>query len=159
MIFLWPMSTSQTRAAAIFVLAVSTLAAQSAADWNTVKALAPGTQIRLQAPPRKLAGKIRSVTDDTLVLQSGAGEQTVMLSQITRIEAKKTSHRKRNVLIGLGVGAGIGLGIGLAARSCSGFGCIGHTAVEAGAPPVFAVLGALVGAVLPTGGWRDIYRR
>jgi len=157
MIIFSPMPRNQTRAAAALVLAACTLPAQSTANWNAVKALAPGAQIRMEAAPRTMTGQIRSATDDAIVLLSGAGEETVMRSQVTRIAVKKPGHRKRNVLIGLGVGGGVGLGIGLAAKSCSGFGCIGAGDVEAGAPPILAALGAIVGAVLPTGGWRDIY--
>jgi hypothetical protein len=143
--------------AAIFVLAASTLAAQSAADWSAVKALAPDARIRVETPSRKVTGQIQSVSDDAIVLRSDAGGETVMRLQVIRIAAKKAGHRGRNVLIGLGVGGGVGLGVGLSARSCKGLGCLGSTAVEAGAPPIFALLGAIVGAVIPTGGWRDIY--
>jgi hypothetical protein len=111
----------------------------------------------MEAAPRNMSGQIQSVSDDAIVLRDAAGEETVMRSQVTRIAVKKTGHRKRNVLIGLGVGAGVGLGIGLGASSCKGFGCLGAEIVEVGAPPIFAILGAIVGAVFPTGGWHDIY--
>lgn len=152
------MPNTQVRSATLLVLAAGTLLAQSAADWNVVKGLAPGTQIRTEAAAHKVSGQVESVGDDAIVVRTGAVRETATRSQITRVAVKKPGHRKRNILIGTGVGAGLGLGVGLAAKSCTGIGCIGSTAVEAGAPPVFAALGAIVGAVLPTGGWRDIYR-
>jgi len=152
------MLSAQIRAGTVLVLAASTLLAQPAADWNVVKGLPPGTRIRTEAAAQKITGEVDSVGDDAIVVRTVAGQKTMTRSQITRLAVKKPGHRKRNVLIGLGVGAGVGLGLGIAAKSCTGFGCIGSTAVEAGAPPVFAALGAIIGAVLPTGGWRDIYR-
>jgi hypothetical protein len=61
------------------------------------------------------------------------------------------------VLIGLGIGAGAGGVLAIAASTCNGFGCIGAIAIEAGAPLTFGAIGALVGALIPAGGWREIY--
>ncbi len=152
------MHASLIRAAVVSTLAASTLTAQSGTDWNTVKALAPGTQIRMETAPRKVSGQLLSVSDEAIVVRSGGREDSVRRSEVTRIAVKKPGHRKRNVLIGLGVGAGAGLGIALAVNSCHGIGCIDSGVIEAAAPPILAVLGAIVGAIIPTGGWREIYR-
>jgi hypothetical protein len=147
------------RAATLAFLAASTASAQSA-DWGVVKALAPGTQVRAEAAGRKVTGQILSTSDSAMVLRTRAGEQTVLRANAGRVAVKKKGHRGRNVLIGLGIGTGAGLGIGLAARShCSGFclnpvsnGLVVGAGIGAG-----AVIGGAVGAIIPTGGWREIY--
>ena len=108
----------RTRAAAVLVLAVTTLLAQPSADWNVVKALTPGTRIHVEVRPRTVSGQVRSVSDDAVVLQSGAGEETIARSQVSRLAVKQRGHRKRNVLIGLGVGVGAGAGIAVDASTC-----------------------------------------
>jgi hypothetical protein len=145
-----------TRVVALLLLAASSLAAQSA-DWAVVKSLIPGTQVRLEAPHR-LSGQIRSVSDDALVLRSGGREETVPRTQVVRLDVKKRGHHKRNALIGALVGAGVGAGIAAKSASCSGFDCIGSRAVEVGAPVGLGALGAVIGAVIPSGGWRQVYR-
>ncbi len=146
---------------AILLVAAATLAAQSTADWSAVMALPPGARIRVEAPPRKLSGRLLSAAADAIVVRSGAREERVARSQISRLDARRNSHRKRNVLIGIGIGTGAGLGLGLAARtSCTGF-CISPVSngVVVGAGiAAGALVGGIVGAVLPTGGWREVYR-
>jgi len=144
-------------AGAILLLAPCALVAQ-AGDWSTVHMLAAGAEVRVEAGGRRIRGRVRSIEDDQIVLRLGAREQPLPRAEVTRIDLKKRSHRGRNALIGLGVGAGVGIGIGVAASRCSGFGCIGSRAVEIGAPVGLAALGAAIGAVLPTGGWQEIYR-
>jgi hypothetical protein len=151
----------------VFILAASTGAAQVPAtaqvpapqetDWNVVKSLPPGTQLRIDAAPRRVTGALQSVTADSVVLRSAAGEETVMRSQVARIAMKKTGHRGRHALIGLAIGGGTGTVLAIAAASCKGFGCIGATAFEIAAPIACALVGTLVGAVIPAGGWREIY--
>jgi len=145
---------------ALLAVAASMLSAQSVTEWSAVKALNPGARIRVETAPRKLSGEFRSASDDALVLRAGAGEETVVRSQVTRIAVRKPGHRKRNAIIGLGVGAGVGLGVGAAARShCTGF-CINPVSngvvVGAGAA-AGGLVGVVVGAIIPTGGWRDLY--
>jgi preprotein translocase subunit YajC len=150
------------RTAAALVLMAAMVAAQThAKDWNTVKALAPGTEVQIMAGSRTVRGKIDRVTDDTLVVTSGKGQEMFTQAEVTQVSVKKPGHRKRNALIGLAVGTGAGLGIGLAADRCSGS-CFGpnlNGVVTAG----FAVAGALVGTIIcvaiPSGGWREVYKR
>src|SRR5580700_577420 len=81
-------------------LVATALAGQTnLANWNTVKALKPGTDVRIAAGPRTVRGIVDRITDDTMVV---------------------TGHRMSNALIGLGAGTGVGLGIGLDARSREG---------------------------------------
>lgn len=148
------------RFAAALALAVATAAAQTtAATWNSVRALPAGTEVRIAAGARTVRGKIDRVTDDALAVTSGNGQEMFSQQEVSRVWVKKPGHRKRNTLIGLGIGAGAGLGVALAASSCSGFSCIGSSAVEVGAPVALAVVGTAIGAVIPTGGWREVYRK
>lgn len=76
-----------------------------------------------------------------------------------RVSLKKNGHRMRNALIGLGVGAGVGVGVGAAAdTNCTGL-CFGGNFGKAIFTPLGAVAGVLVGALIPTGGWREIYKK
>lgn len=148
------------RFAAALALLVATAAAQpTAASWDSVKALTTGTDVRILAGPRTVRGKVYRITDDTLAVTSGKGQEMFTQQDVSRVSVKKPGHRKRNALIGLGIGAGVGLGIGLSASSCTGLGCIGADAVEIGAPLALAVVGTAIGAVIPTGGWREIYKK
>jgi hypothetical protein len=103
---------------------------------------------------------LQNVTDDSLVLNSGAGLETFSMTQIERISVKEKGHRGRNALVGLGVGAGIGLVLGAVGDANCGTGCTvpKHFGIEA-IPPLFGGVGALVGAIIPSGGWREIYKR
>jgi len=143
---------------AVLALAASVLSAQSVTDWGVVKALAPGTQVRVQGA-RKVTGRVQSASEEAIVVRSGAREEQVARAQVARIAVKKRSHRGRNTLIGLGVGAGAGLGLGLAER-CTGncFSVIPNGAIVGAGVTAGAVLGTVIGAVIPTGGWREIYR-
>ena len=148
------------RFAAGLALIMATAAAQTtAATWNSVKALPAGSEIRIATGPRTVRGKIDRITDDALTVTSAKGQEMFTQQEVSRVWVKKPGHRKRNALIGLGVGAGVGLAFGIAALSCKGFGCIGASAVEIGAPLAFGVVGTAVGAVIPTGGWREVYRK
>ena len=132
-------------------------------SWNNVQAISPGTEIRITGPrPGTLRGTLQSVTGDFLALNSSAGQETFERQQITRVAIKKQGHRARNTLIGLGVGAGAGLGIGAAAdhdcASKGGFFCPNNFG-KAILTPFGAAVGALVGALIPSGGWREIYKQ
>ena len=131
-------------------------------SWNNVQALSPGTEIRITGPHAGvIRGTLQRVTDDSVVLSSSAGQEMFARRQVTRISVKEKGHRGRNVLIGLGVGAGAGLLLGAVGDhncgsnlNCNVPGNFGKTYL----PPLFGAVGALVGAVMPTGGWRDIYK-
>ncbi len=130
--------------------------------WNNVTAISPGTAIRIAGPrPGTIPGILQSATADSLALSSNAGQETFSREQITQVSVKKPSHRARNALIGLGVGAGAGLGIGAGAdHSCAAHGCfLGNNLGKEIFTPLGAIVGALIGAVIPTGGWRAIYKQ
>ena len=136
-------------------------------DWANVRSLAAGTNIRVYLTSSgNENGKIVSVADDAVVVDTGKGTQTIARNSIARLSARKT-HRVRNALIGAGIGAGVGLGIGVGIDSSvfnsplcptSNAGCsVARHGKEIGAAG-FGILGALIGALIPGGGWQDIYR-
>ncbi|MGI8746385.1 MAG: hypothetical protein ACR2NN_28170 [Bryobacteraceae bacterium] len=136
--------------------------AAQAQSWNNVTSLSTGAEIRIAGPHSgSLRGTLQSVTDDALVLNSSSGTETFTRQQVTRVSVKKPGHRARNTLIGLGVGAGAGLGIGAAAdHSCASKGCFfGPNFSKAILTPFAAGVGALVGALIPSGRWREIYKQ
>lgn len=147
-------------AAVLFVFAATVAAQTTAADWNTVKTLVAGTDVRIASGSRTASGKLGRVTDETIVVNSGKGSEMFTQQEVTRVSVGKQGHRARNALIGLGAGAGVGLVVGLAARSGSGgFGPNLDNLVTTVLAVGGAVGGIIVGAVIPTGGWREIYKK
>jgi len=138
--------------------------AQSAQDsWDNVKQLKPGQQIRVVLNDAKsYTGQMGSVSDEGLVIRTGGGEQTLERQNILRVSSQGKSHRGRNALIGLAVGAGAGVVIGVASPELGQGKCAQGSCINAEAPTltgfVGAAAGTALGAVLPTGGWHDVYR-
>ena len=149
------------RLGVLLVFVATSLAAQTnATDWNTVKALTTGTQVRISAGARTVRGEIERTTDDVLVMTSRKGQEMFDREQISSVSVRKPSHRKRNTLIGLGVGAGAGLAIGIATRPSSGqWEIISPDVVVAGLVAAGEIGGTLVGVILPSGGWREVYKK
>jgi hypothetical protein len=146
-------------AAALLLLAATVAAQTNASSWNTVKALAAGTDVRILNGSRTVSGKIEGVTDETIVVNSGRGQETFQQQEVMRVSLKKKGHRARNALIGLGAGAGVGFGVGAAADAgCSNF-CFGGNFGKAIFTPLGALAGVLIGVLLPSGGWREIYKK
>jgi hypothetical protein len=139
-------------------VATTAVAQKSVGDWNTVKALATGTDVRITAGSRTVSGKIDRITDDSLVMTSGKGSEMFAEQDVTRVSVGKKGHRGRNALIGLGAGAGTGLGIGLASR-CSGFCFFPNGPITAAVTVAGGLAGTLVGALIPTGGWREVHEK
>ena len=107
------------RFAAMLAFVATTVAAQ--ADWNTVKALTTGTDVRIMTGSRTVRGRIDRITDETLVVTSGKAQETFTQQEVMRVSLKGDNHRGRNALIGLGAGAATGLIIGAATYSdCKG---------------------------------------
>ncbi len=149
------------RLGVLLALMATTLAAQTnVADWNTVKALTTGTQVRITVGSRTVRGEIDRTTDDALVVTSGKGQEMFDRQQVSVVSVKKLSHRKRNTLIGLAAGTGVGLGIGIATRPKPGqLEVITPGAITAGFTAAGAIGGTLVGVIIPTGGWREVYKK
>ena len=156
------MDALRRRLAATFLLLAAAATAQTnASNWNTVKGLTAGTDVRIMTGSRTVSGRIDRISDDTLVLASEGGKEVFKPQEVARVSIRRESHRRRNVLIGVGIGAGGGLALGAAAAgTCSGTICGGHgPAVIAGVAGAGALVGILIGSVIPTGRWREIYRK
>jgi hypothetical protein len=145
----------------MLILMAAAAAAQTN-DWNTVKALATGAEVRITADTRTVRGKVLRVSDESIVLASGKGQEMVSKQEVLRVRLRGDSHRGRNSLIGLGVGAAIGVIIGAAAhQDCTGW-CFFYTSrgVDmAGAGIAFGGIGAGVGALISTRSWLEVYRK
>ena len=131
------------------------------AAWDKLKQLSAGHQVQVvQNGAKSTTGNFRSVTDEAIVVGTASGEQTINRQSVLRVSSKGKGHRMRNALIGFGIGAGAGAGIGAGLDgSCTGS-CnnwFPNLGVEI-FTPVGAIAGGIVGAVLPTGGWHEIYR-
>jgi hypothetical protein len=144
----------------VFALAAS--AQSPAQNWNNVKALAAGTAVRISVGSRTVKGQVQGAADDSLAVDSGKGQEMFTRQEVMRVSVKNKGHRGRNALIGLGAGAAIGVVVGVAShQNCTGF-CILYTTrgQDAGIGAIiFGVIGTAVGALLPTGGWREIYKQ
>jgi len=123
------------------------------ANWENLKQLAPGQQIRIVLNDAKsYEAKFQNVTDDGVVVRLATSEQTFPRQSVLRVSTKHRSHRLRNALIGAGAGVGTALGIDAAAcPDCT-------TGTWAGDTVGCGLLGAAVGALVPTGRWYDVYR-
>jgi len=154
-------------------------------SWDNLKSLTPGQEIRVEMNNVKsylgefpvvmnnvkyYQGEFESLSDNGITLRQTAGEQTLARKDVLRISWKGQNHRTRNAVIGAVVGAGAGLGIGLAANNVIWSHANCYLGVfycdyppnphwEIIGPPVVALAGAAIGAVIPSsGGWHEVYR-
>lgn len=139
-------------------------------DWANLRLLTAGEEIRVIVTGRQtIRGTFRSLSDETLVVVQPSGDKVLAQSAVTSVSLKKRNHRIRHILIGLGIGAAGGLAAGAGLDSAfpcryMDLGCVPQPNVgkypsgKEITTPIGAVLGLAVGALLPTGGWREIYR-
>ena len=130
-------------------------------EWSVVQRLTSGQELKIAIKDGgSRHGFLDSANDGGIVIRSGKAEQTLSRDQVARILVKGNGHRGRNALIGAGIGAGAGLGAGAAVdNDCTktSIVCTGNKG-KAILTPVFGLLGAGIGALLPSGGWREVYR-
>jgi hypothetical protein len=157
------MSKPVCAAAVFFFFALTAAAQPPARSWNNVKALSVGTSVRISVGSRTVNGQVHATTDDSLALDSKKGQEMFTRQEVMRVSVKKTSHRGRNTLIGLGAGAGIGVVVGVASlhQDCTGICFLNPTRGQAAGigAILFGVIGTAVGALIPTGGWREVYKQ
>jgi len=134
---------------------------QGQSEWSVVQQLTSGQVVRVALKDgASRRGSFESATDSGIVIRSGEGEQTLARDQVKRVSIRSKGHRGRNALIGAGIGAGAGLGIGASIdNNCSktSIVCTGNKG-KAILTPAFGLLGAGIGALIPAGGWREVYR-
>ena len=163
------MSTQNKLVACFLALCVPGFPQSSAlphkkADWNKVTSLARAAEVRVElSDSRLVSGGVLSVTEDSLAVNSASGQETFTRRQVLRVSVRKPSRRGRNMLIGLAMGAGAGVGLGAAAvsqQNCSIF-CDNRIDAAAVGISTFvgAGIGAVIAAVIPTGGWHEVYRQ
>jgi hypothetical protein len=127
--------------------------------WGNLKQLAPGQETKVVLnDATSYQGKLQSVSDDVLVIHTGNGNQTFTRQSVARVSIKRRGHRGRNALIGAALGAGAGLGVGAAIDHCGSkpAPCFGNKG-KAIATPLFALIGAGIGALISRGGWQEVY--
>lgn len=133
-----------------------------ARDWAGVEALSPGMEVRVRlATSGAVDGKLESVTETALMVNSAKGRRSIDRQQVTRVSVRTKARRKRSLLIGLAVGAAGGVAFGGAAAAiCQGSLCGGHgVALVAGSAVGAAIIGSLIGAAVSHAGWREVYRQ
>lgn len=147
------------------VACASLAAAQSGgenAKWENSSQLAPGQRIRVVLNDAKTyEGKWQSMTDEAIVVRLETGDQSFARQNVLRVSTKGTSHRGRNVLIGLAIGAGAGVIVGVASPefgqgTCAQGSCVNAASVGLGGF-LGGALGTGIGAAIPTGGWHGVY--
>ena len=137
------------------LLAAVCASAADTSDWSNIGGIARADEVRvIKSDGKSLRGQFSAVTTDSLVVIAGGASQTIARTDVKRVSTKKKGHRVRNTLIGAGVGTAVGAAIGASAHNDEGFFAIAEEVLI----PSGAAVGALIGAVIPTGGWRDVYR-
>ena len=138
-------------------------------SWDNLKSLVPGEETLVVTNDVKShQGKFESWSDSGITLRQKKGELTLARKDVFRVsQMVGHNHSTRNALIGMTVGATTGAAIGLKhyyrPRNCTlgpDFNCgyPNNLNLLAWLTPVSALGGAAVGGLLPTGGWRDVYR-
>ena len=140
----------------------SALRAQTNQAWANLRGLNAGWKIQIvEMNSKKHSGAFVSFSETAITFQDIAGAQTIPRQNVRKVKLGTNKRRLRNTLIGaaVGVGAGAGLGVGASAdASCKSF-CFGGNIGKAVFTPMGALVGVLIGALIPTGGWREIYKK
>jgi hypothetical protein len=129
------------------------------ANWGNLTKLASGAQIRVVLMNGKsYTGELRSLSDEVIVVELGHGERAFERQNVFRVSTRGKSHRLRNTLIGAAVGVGAGFAFGGLAEYENYFHFDKEDQNYTIFAPSFTVVGTIIGAALPTGRWRVLYR-
>jgi hypothetical protein len=143
--------------------AISTLSLASEpqtrkANWDNLKGLAPGDEIKIAVKNGKPeTGTLRGVTEDGIVLRLTTENRLFERPSISAVFTKHEGHRARHALIGALAGAGAGFAIGAVSDVHDRTNWILPGIGKAFFTPAGAVVGVTFGALLPSGSWRKIY--
>jgi hypothetical protein len=147
----------------LWVLYSSSAIAESRSDWAGLAhspTISADSEIEARTTDNKrYRGRFKAAEDDALVLVTASGEQRFARATVSRVLVKKRGNRLRHTLIGLGIGAAAGFGLGAAADArCTGDCIEGKRPLgkEVGTG-LGALIGTIIGAALPSGGWREVY--
>jgi small nuclear ribonucleoprotein (snRNP)-like protein len=140
----------------MFGAAASTLWAAKS-DWDNLNNLNPGEQIRVVLKDAKsYQGRFKAVDGQGITLRLSKGEQMLARKDVGRVFVRGKNHLARNMVIGGAIGAVL---FALPAELA-----IVHNSNMPATPSevypwvVFIPMGAVVGAAMPTGQWREVYR-
>jgi hypothetical protein len=131
-------------------------------EWNNLKQLSPGQQVRVKSSNAKFSkGEFQSVNDDAIAIRVKGADQRFERSAVQQVSSRRSGHRMRHALIGAAIGAAVGLGTGAAIdNDCNAQSivCTGNRG-KAILTPAFGLIGAGIGALLPAGHWQELYRQ
>ena len=124
-------------------------------DWGNLGQLAQGDQTRVVLNDgRSFRARFETFTEEVVVVSVATGRETFARGNILRVSTPGRPHARRNVVIGMAVGAAAGAGaVALACRHTECKGPVEGIGALFGIP-----VGALVGGVMPTGRWHEVYR-
>ncbi len=133
-------------------------------EWSSLAnapTIAAGAEIEARTTGnQRIRGHFKAADNDVLVIDTTSGEQRLARGAVSRVSVKTRGHRLRNTLIGFGIGAASGLTVGAIADARCAKNCFlsdtpfGKEVLT----PLGALIGTVIGAVVPTGGWREVYR-
>ena len=121
-------------------------------EWASLHVLKPDELIRVELNDAKTCdGAFLAMNDKGITLRRAAGEQTFARLDIRRVLRMTKSHHFRNALIGTGIGAVLAAPL-IAAITRNQRQGLDEIAL------LFLPVGTLIGAKIPSGGWREVYR-
>lgn len=133
---------------AFFVLMFACPSVAQSGPWAALSGLKEGQKIKVvETNSKKHSGQFRSFSDSAITFTEGKSERSLQRQDVRSI--KLENHRRaRNALIGAGVGAGGGAVIG--AIGCRNDNWFGPGPCAAFMGMVGVIVGAPIGAVMPT---------